>query len=62
MSPNFDDFEEKKKFKVGKLKKKPSSKKKCTSAEKDVGRQKRIQRTRATLSVQGIHKETKNWQ
>ena len=50
-SPNADDFEDKKKkqFKVGRVKKKTTSKKKCTPAQKEAGRKQGIERARAYL-------------
>ena len=49
-SPNADDFEVKKQFKVGLVKKKKAlTKKKCTPAQKEAGRTKGIQRAKASL-------------
>ena len=60
-SPNADDFEVKKQFKVGLVKKKKAlTKKKCTPAQKEAGRTKGIQRQRHLCSRQ--KKETMKWQ
>ena len=49
-SPNADDFEDKKKFKVDQVKKKRMSKMKCTPAQKEAGRKKGIQRAKQHLN------------
>ena len=48
-SPNADDFEDKKQFKVGLVKKKTLTKMKCSPAQKEAGRKKGIQRAKASL-------------
>ena len=49
-SPNANDFEDKKQFKVGLVKKKKAlTKKKCTPAQKEAGITKGIQRAKASL-------------
>ena len=48
-SPNADDFEDKKQFKVGLVKKKTLTKMKCSPAQKENGRKKGIQRAKASL-------------